>query len=71
MTDGGGVKTYQYSKGWLYRNPTLAHKMLQTITDTCVEFLVGQARAGAQMLQVFESNAGELPPSVFEGPLRC
>jgi uroporphyrinogen decarboxylase len=65
MVDGGGSRTFQHSKSFLYQHPEEAKHVLQTITDACVAFLVGQARAGAQMLQVFESNAGELSPEVF------
>ena len=31
-----------------------------------IDHLVGQANAGAQMLQVFESNAGHLSSHLFE-----
>jgi uroporphyrinogen decarboxylase len=31
-----------------------------------VDFLIGQALAGAQILQVFESWAGDLPPHTFD-----
>jgi len=67
MTDGRGSRTYQHSLTWLYNFPQESHQMLQRITDVCVEFLVGQAKAGAQMLQVFESHAGELTPDLFKG----
>jgi len=36
------------------------------IADVCVDFLVGQVKAGAQMLQVFDSWAGELSPHDFD-----
>ena len=35
------------------------------LTRVSVDYLVGQVRAGAQMLQVFESNAGELAPAQY------
>ena len=68
MVDGGGShgKNFVHSKSFLYNHPEAAHTLLQRITDICVYYLVGQARAGAQMLQVFESNAGELPAGLFE-----
>jgi len=66
MTDGRGSKTYQHSLTWLYNYPAESHVLLQRITDVCVDFLIGQAKAGAQMLQVFESHAGELSPELFK-----
>lgn len=65
MCEGKSSKTYEESKKFLYRHPKEAHKMMQLITDSCVTFLIGQAKAGAQMLQVFESSGGELGFEVF------
>ena len=36
------------------------------VTDCLIDHLVYQAEAGAQMLQVFESNAGHLSPHLFQ-----
>jgi uroporphyrinogen decarboxylase len=38
---------------------------LEKITEICVEHLVLQVAAGAQLVQVFDSWAGELSPSSF------
>jgi uroporphyrinogen decarboxylase len=62
MIEGGGSKTLAKSKRWLYQHPEDSHKLLKIITDVNVEYLVGQVRAGAQMLQVFESHAEFLGP---------
>ncbi|THG93094.1 hypothetical protein EW145_g8476 [Phellinidium pouzarii] len=35
------------------------------IADVCADFLVGQVKAGAQLLQIFDSWAGELSPHDF------
>jgi len=66
MIEGGGTNSkHNFSKPFLYSYPEAAHTLLQRITDACVYFLIGQAKAGAQMLQVFESSGGELPPELF------
>ncbi|GFT85416.1 uroporphyrinogen decarboxylase [Nephila pilipes] len=65
MVDGGGSKTMSLSKGWIYKWPEESHKLLKILTDVIVEYLVGQIRAGAQLLQVFESNAEYLGPKQF------
>ncbi|KAF7730987.1 Uroporphyrinogen decarboxylase in heme biosynthesis [Apophysomyces ossiformis] len=65
MIEGGGSKTLSKAKSWLWKHPEASHKLLQRITDVAVEFLVGQVKAGAQMLQVFDSWAGELSPHDF------
>lgn len=66
MTEGQGSKMFRFAKQWLYEYTDSAHQLLQAITDACVEFLAQQVVAGAQMLQVFESWAGELGPAEFE-----
>uniref|UniRef100_A0A7S2XH60 Uroporphyrinogen decarboxylase n=1 Tax=Lotharella oceanica TaxID=641309 RepID=A0A7S2XH60_9EUKA len=67
MVQGEGAKSTQAvkAKGFLYQHPDAAHKLLSTITDAVVLYLVEQVRAGAQMVQVFDSWAGELTPSQF------
>ncbi|KAF9384428.1 Uroporphyrinogen decarboxylase in heme biosynthesis [Podila verticillata] len=66
MIEGGGSKTLSKAKEWIFKHPKASHELLGRITDVCVDFLVGQVRAGAQMLQVFESWGGELGPHDFE-----
>ena len=65
MIEGGGSPTLSKSKFWLYRHPEASHRLLQSITDVSVDYLVGQVEAGAQLLQVFESHAGILGPEQF------
>ena len=66
MIEGGGSKTQSKAKKWLYTHPEASHKLFRMITDLNVEYLVGQVRAGAQMLQVFESNAEYLDLRLFK-----
>ena len=65
MVEGGGSKTQSKAKKWLYQHPEASLKLLKIITDVNVDYLVGQVRAGAQLLQVFESNAEYLGPVEF------
>ncbi|KAG5654673.1 hypothetical protein H0H81_009922 [Sphagnurus paluster] len=71
MIEGGGSKTLQKAKTWLFKYPEESKALLLRIADVCVDFLVGQVKAGAQLLQVFDSWAGELSPhdfSIFSYP---
>lgn len=65
MTEGQGSKMFRFAKQWIYEFSKEAHILLQATTDACVEFLAQQVVAGAQILQVFESWAGELGPHEF------
>ncbi|CAJ2501658.1 Uu.00g045110.m01.CDS01 [Anthostomella pinea] len=66
MVEGGGTKLFIESKKWIYRYPEEAKALLQKISEICVEYLALQVKAGAQMIQVFDSWAGELSPSTFK-----
>ncbi|KAK9464648.1 Uroporphyrinogen decarboxylase [Lipomyces arxii] len=66
MIEGGGTKLFRYAKTWLYEHPEASHELLDRITGVAIEFLAQQVVAGAQMVQVFESWAGELGPAEFK-----
>ncbi|KAI9884690.1 MAG: Uroporphyrinogen decarboxylase in heme biosynthesis [Watsoniomyces obsoletus] len=66
MVEGGGSKFFVQAKTWIYKYPEASRKMLQKIAELCVEYLARQVQAGAQMIQVFDSWAGELSPATFE-----
>ncbi|WEW58273.1 Uroporphyrinogen decarboxylase in heme biosynthesis [Emydomyces testavorans] len=65
MVEGGGTKMFIQSKTWMYRYPKASKALLQKIAEVCVEHLALQVAAGAQMVQVFDSWAGELSPVSF------
>ncbi|XP_022196207.1 uroporphyrinogen decarboxylase [Nilaparvata lugens] len=66
MIEGGGSKTMSKAKKWIYQWPQETKKLLSLLTDVIVDYLVMQANAGAQLLQVFESNAEYLGPEQFD-----
>ncbi|XP_014249164.1 uroporphyrinogen decarboxylase [Cimex lectularius] len=65
MIEGGGSKTMSKSKAWLYKYPKDSMQLLKNLTDVVSDYLVEQAKSGAQLLQVFESNAEYLGPDLF------
>ena len=66
MIEGGGTRTFSKCKTWLYRYPEESKKLLHSVSILLAKFLIAQYRAGAQLLQVFESWGGELPQHVFK-----
>ena len=60
MVEGHGSKTFSESRKLLYTNPILAHELLGRITDVTIKYLKAQVKAGAHMLQLFDSWAGIL-----------
>ncbi|KAL6040851.1 Uroporphyrinogen decarboxylase [Balamuthia mandrillaris] len=66
MIEGSGSKTFAKAKQWLYTWPEASQRLLTLLTDVIIEYLDGQVKAGAQLLQIFDSWAGELSPSSFQ-----
>nr|MBI1231609.1 uroporphyrinogen decarboxylase [Cytophagales bacterium] len=66
MVEGSGSKTFSKARAMLYTEPDLAHKLLGIITATTIKYLKAQAKAGANVVQVFDSWAGILPPTHYE-----
>lgn len=65
MVEGGGSKTFEKAKRWLFQYPEESKALLERIASVCARFLVAQIEAGAQLVQVFDSWAGELTPYDF------
>ena len=65
MVEGSGSKTFSKSREMLYREPVFSHKLLQLITDSTINYLKAQIRAGADLVQIFDSWAGILPPNHY------
>lgn len=66
MVEGGGTKMFKEAKSWVYKYGDASKALLQKIAEICVEYLALQVEAGAQIVQVFDSWAGELSPASFE-----
>lgn len=62
MIEGQGSRDFQHAKRVLLGEPTFMHELLHRLAVTVGEYLCAQARAGAQVLQLFDSWAGALTP---------
>jgi len=63
MIQGGGAgvsKSFDHVRAWLYKYPTESGELLDLLSDAVTEFLIEQAFAGAQFLEIFDSWAGDL-----------
>src|SRR5690606_405701 len=65
MVQGKGSKTFDEARSFCYRQPALAHRLLQMITDTSPAYLPAHIRAGADVVQLFASWAGLWSPADF------
>ncbi|SBS92165.1 uroporphyrinogen III decarboxylase, putative (UROD) [Plasmodium malariae] len=50
-------KTYEESLKLIYGKPNDAHKMLHILTNICANHLINQIDSGADIIQIFDSNA--------------
>jgi uroporphyrinogen decarboxylase len=66
MVQGKGSKTFDEAKAFCFTQPETAHRLLSMITDTTISYLKGQVRAGADVVQIFDSWGGLLSPEDFE-----
>jgi uroporphyrinogen decarboxylase len=60
MIEGQGSKTFSKAKKLLYTDKELSHQLLEMITQTTIKYLKAQIKAGADIVQVFDSWAGIL-----------
>jgi uroporphyrinogen decarboxylase len=66
MVEGKGSKTFDKAKQFCFTQPHLAHQLLQKITDVTIKYLKAQVKAGADIVQVFDSWSGMLSPADFK-----
>lgn len=66
MVQGKGSKTFDEAKAFCFTQPKTAHRLLQMITNTTIAYLKGQVKAGADVIQIFDSWGGLLNPVDFE-----
>jgi uroporphyrinogen decarboxylase len=64
--EGGGSQRYEIAKSFMYAEPAAWHRLMRRLVTVLADFLVAQARAGADVLQVFDSWAGALGPHDYE-----
>lgn len=63
--EGGGSKKFALTKAFIYKEPEAWHRLMQKLVHVSSDFLLSQARAGAQALQVFDSWAGVVSASEY------
>ncbi|MGZ3425437.1 MAG: uroporphyrinogen decarboxylase [Polyangia bacterium] len=65
VVEGQTGKQFAETKRLMYTAPAAAHALLQKLTDTVADYLGAQIRAGAQVVQLFDSWVGQLAPDDF------
>jgi uroporphyrinogen decarboxylase len=60
MIEGGGSRNYIETKRLMYADPTAWRLLMQKLTTVLAEFAAQQVKAGADVIQIFDSWAGAL-----------
>ena len=63
--EGGGSKNHQKVKSLMMSEPKVWHLLMEKLSELVGNYLLAQAKAGAQVLQVFDSWVGQLAPQDY------
>ena len=63
---GQGSKNFNTAKAFCYQHPELAKELLQKITTTTIAYLREKVKAGADVIQLFDSWGGLLCPNDYQ-----
>jgi uroporphyrinogen decarboxylase len=63
--EGGPSTSFAHTKGLMYAEPAVWHRLAELLADIVAEYLLAQIEAGAQAVQVFDSWAGALTPDDY------
>lgn len=64
--EGKGSKSYSVIKGMAFSDPTILHQLLAKFADAIATYVRYQIDCGAQVVQMFDSWAGQLSPQDYE-----
>jgi uroporphyrinogen decarboxylase len=71
LIEGGKTASYSNVKRMISEDPKLLHTILKNLAESIAEYAVFQIQAGAQLIQLFDSWAGDLSPvdyDIFAAP---
>ncbi|MEH1854897.1 MAG: uroporphyrinogen decarboxylase [Nostoc sp.] len=64
--EGKGSKTYSIIKNLAFSDPTILHQLLAKLADAIAIYARYQIDSGAQVIQMFDSWAGQLSPQDYD-----
>ncbi|MGF1495925.1 MAG: uroporphyrinogen decarboxylase [Elainellaceae cyanobacterium] len=64
--EGKGSKTYSVIKNMAFTDPTVLHQFLGKLAEAIATYVRHQIDCGAQVVQMFDSWAGQLSPQDYE-----
>jgi uroporphyrinogen decarboxylase len=65
MVEGGSSRENTRSRAMYYSEPKLFFTLLEKITEATIIYVKAQIKAGADIIQIFDSQGGTLAPNMF------
>jgi uroporphyrinogen decarboxylase len=66
LIEGKPSRDFLAVKSMMYSEPATWHSLMEKLTETSARYVAAKARAGADVIQVFDSWVGALSPSDYE-----
>lgn len=66
MIEGGGSKNFEETRKTALQNPQYFSQLIEILVQAIIEYLSLQIKAGADVVKIFDSWAGILPPSELQ-----
>jgi uroporphyrinogen decarboxylase len=66
LIEGRPSREFATVKALMYREPSTWHALMEKLTETSARYVSAKARAGADVVQLFDSWVGALSPSDYE-----
>jgi len=66
MVEGGSSKDFRHAKAMAFDTPHIMHALLEKLAASVTIYLNGQIRAGAQVVQIFDTWGGSLSESAYQ-----
>jgi uroporphyrinogen decarboxylase len=66
LIEGKPSREFAKVKSMMYREPTVWHALADKLADQFARYVAGKVRAGADVIQVFDSWVGALSPSDYD-----
>jgi uroporphyrinogen decarboxylase len=63
--EGGGSRNFVHVKSLMMSEPAVWHRLMAKMSEVAGQYLLAQAQAGAQALQLFDSWVGALSPADY------
>ncbi|MCP4676587.1 MAG: uroporphyrinogen decarboxylase [Deltaproteobacteria bacterium] len=63
---GSSTRGFEITRRMMYEGPEVLEALLAKVAETTIRYLRAQVSAGAEIVQLFDSSAGYLPPDLYK-----